>query len=751
MKCSLRWRSFRAASLAAGMGLAALGCPARAQSVGALPAEVQSRIASKLEAAGLPGAGPGAYQARRVRADHPDSEDLALYTDAPLAAGAQAEFAARGIRIVPDLYVPAIPGRHPQGFHLANVPHAELGLLCAHPAVRRVRSAEVPLAPLSNPDDTARAMLRFNEVLAGQCVWPRTGLGVRIGLADSGYDRTSLDLPNPALAFDVTDGDSPQSWGLDLSGFYSGHGTHVAGLMAGNGFHSNGLYSAAASSASLYVYKTVNDIDGFNWSADLIKALHHAVEQEVRIFNLSIGAYNDFNDGSDPVEQAVDWAREKGMLVVVAAGNEAQTFGHVQFTLGPGETSPPFNYVIPNFFGEPYEDPHAFQVIWRDGEAGDGNLSLAASSLEMGEGFAEQYLSVSTRDTESKRFVLEVSVAPGGQRVIPLQLTNTASSGAPVVVHVFRMAGLGGLTGSSSSSTVMSPGLADLALCVGAWTSKEGYTAADGSPVPIPAATFDGLAPFSAHGPRLDGLAKPDLCAPGVAIISARSGSAPADALDLIDDDGVFGAGSVNYQVRSGTSFAAPMVAATAALLLEAAPGLSADDLQAALIAACPNAATPDNKRGAGRLDAQAALIAVTGAGCKPLIPSAKQVSVSAGGRIDFRLEAGPENAGRFYMLLGSISGTEPGLLLEGQFLLPLVPDGYLLSSLACDGSLPLTLNCGLLDAGGRGLARFELPPAINPALIGRSAHHAALVFGAEPSPTWIRLVSNASVLDLLP
>jgi subtilisin family serine protease len=741
----------RAAALAAPVCLLWNLSGAPAQPAGDPPAELLSRLAAKAQAAELGGPTPAAYQARRVRADHPNSEDLALYTGAPLAESTQAELAARGIRIVPELYIPAVPGRHPEGFHLANVPHPELGFLCSHPSIRRVRSAEVPLAALAAPDDTARAMLRFNEVLAGQCVWPRTGLGVRIGLADSGYDRTSLDLPTPALAFDVTDGDAPESWGLDLSGFYSGHGTHVAGLLVGSGFHSNGLYSAAAPSAALHVYKTANDLDGFNWSADLIKALHHAVQQDVRIFNLSIGAYNDFNDGSDPVEQTVDWAREKGMLVVVAAGNEAQTFGHVQFTLGPGESSPVFNYVIPNFFPETYQDPHGFQVIWRDGEAGDGNLSLSAAGLAPGDGFGEQYLTVSTRETESKRFVLEVSVPPGGQRVIPLQLSNTASSGAPVVVHVYRLFGLGGLTAWTSTSTVMSPGLADRALCVGAWTSKESYVAADGSPVPIPAAQFDGLAPFSAHGPRIDGLAKPDLCAPGVAIISARSGSAPAAALELIDDDGLFGEGSVNYQVRSGTSFAAPMVAAAAALLLEAAPQLSADELEAALLAACPEAASPDNKRGAGRLDAQAALIAVTGAGCQPLIPSAKQLSISTGGRVDFRIEAGTQNAGRFYMLLGSASGMEPGLLLEGQFLLPLVPDGYLLSSLAVDGSLPLTLNFGLLDASGRGLARFELPPAVNPALVGKRAHHAALVFGAEPAPTWIQLVSNPSSLDLLP
>jgi subtilisin family serine protease len=734
--------------LVASFGLWALCSSAGAQGPAPLPGTLSQRIAAKLEASALPGAPTLAFLERGVRADHPHSEDLALYAPAALDAATLAELAARGVRVVPGLFIPAMPGRHPFGFHLANVPHGELAYVCAHPALRGVRSAELPLIAL---DDTAKTMLGFDAIAAGECVFPRNGEGIKIGLADSGYDHTSLDLPTPVEAFDVTDGDTLETWGTDLSGPFSGHGTHVAGVMVGNGFYSNGLYAGAANAAELYVYKTTNDLDGTNWSADLIKAIHRAVDQGVRIFNLSIGTYNDFNDGSDPLEQAVDWAREQGMLVVVAAGNEAQTFGHTTFSLAPGESSPVFQYLVPNFLPEIGNISHSLQVIWRDGLASDPNIRLEAIGLDITDSLGEEYYALSPRGTESKRYLLETEVAPLSQKTISLQLFNDALEGDAVDVHVFRVLGLGALQPAVAASTVMSPGLADLALCVGAWTSKESYTDASGNLNAIPTAVFDTLASFSSHGPRLDGAQKPDLCAPGVSIISVLSASASVAPSSLVDNDGVFGEGDANYSVRNGTSFAAPMVCAAAALLAETAPHLDADALEAALLATCANELSPDNQAGAGLFNAQAALIDVSGAGCGSLIPSEQWFSVEAGGQVDFRIEAGPEHAGRLYIVLGTTSGIDPGTPIDAFNLLPLNFDSYLQETLMCSGAFPLTLNCGILDPQGQGAARFELPGGLDPIIVGKVVHHAALVVEYEQDASWIELISNTVRLELIP
>jgi serine protease AprX len=62
------------------------------------------------------------------------------------------------------------------------------------------------------------------------------------------------------------------------------------------------------------------------------------------------------------------------------------------------------------------------------------------------------------------------------------------------------------------------------------------------------------IASFSSHGPTADGRIKPDLCAPGVGVYTAT-----CSATD-------------SYAYRSGTSFAAPLIAGCAALLIEKFP-----------------------------------------------------------------------------------------------------------------------------------------------------------------------------------
>ena len=60
---------------------------------------------------------------------HLDRVMVAFYTPARLSAADQENFSTRGIQMVPDLFIPPIPGRHALGYHLADVPHSELAQL----------------------------------------------------------------------------------------------------------------------------------------------------------------------------------------------------------------------------------------------------------------------------------------------------------------------------------------------------------------------------------------------------------------------------------------------------------------------------------------------------------------------------------------------------------------------------------------------------------------------------------------------
>jgi serine protease AprX len=139
----------------------------------------------------------------------------------------------------------------------------------------------------------------------------------------------------------------------------------------------------------------------------------------------------------------------------------------------------------------------------------------------------------------------------------------------------------------------------------------------------------DTIAPFSSAGPTADGVAKPDVLAPGVSIVSDR---APGSTIDAFRPLARLGATMFK---GSGTSQAAAVVSGVAARLLEADPTLTNDEVKGVLAAtADPRLAGPGG--GAGLIDAAAATAAVTPpkTGPAPVLPVANgglQPSTGAG------------------------------------------------------------------------------------------------------------------------
>jgi hypothetical protein len=133
---------------------------------------------------------------------------------------------------------------------------------------------------------------------------------------------------------------------------------------------------------------------------------------------------------------------------------------------------------------------------------------------------------------------------------------------------------------------------------------------------------------------------------------------------------------------------------------------------------------------------------------CTPLTAFPASISVSAGGVQTMTLDAGTANQGAFYWLVGSVTGTSPGLFLFGA-LLPLNPDPYFFSTVLSPNLGPFTNNFGNLDTQGRAVVPFTLGAGSDPALAGLTLDHAFVVvdFGA-PAFTF---VSNTTGLALAP
>ncbi|MGW3807779.1 S8 family peptidase [Micromonospora sp. NPDC005113] len=139
-----------------------------------------------------------------------------------------------------------------------------------------------------------------------------------------------------------------------------------------------------------------------------------------------------------------------------------------------------------------------------------------------------------------------------------------------------------GNDGLAGESTVDSPGSVAEALTVGAVT-KTGE-----------------LAEFSSRGPRAgDAGIKPDVTAPGVGIIAARSSTSdlwPADE-------------NPQYASLNGTSMATPHVAGAAAILSQQHPDWTPERIKSTLMAAAkPNSAIGVYEQGAGFLDVARAI-----------------------------------------------------------------------------------------------------------------------------------------------
>ena len=116
-----------------------------------------------------------------------------------------------------------------------------------------------------------------------------------------------------------------------------------------------------------------------------------------------------------------------------------------------------------------------------------------------------------------------------------------------------------------------------------------------------------------------------------------------------------------------------------------------------------------------------AAPVALSGEGCF--------ISVADGGTQNLNLDAGAANAGRTYVLLGSVTGTTPGLPVD-SVVLPLNVDAYTNLTLTSPNP-PLANSIGVLDGQGEGSASFSLGAgALSASAVGLTVHHAYALIG---------------------
>ena len=126
------------------------------------------------------------------------------------------------------------------------------------------------------------------------------------------------------------------------------------------------------------------------------------------------------------------------------------------------------------------------------------------------------------------------------------------------------------------------------------------------------------------------------------------------------------------------------------------------------------------------------------------LTASATQISISVGGSVDFELDAGPENAGRGYLVFGGVSGTTPGTPLPGGMaVLPVNWDVFTNIVLSLAGTPVFDRFLGTLNGNGEASAKLDtLGPVSGAAGITLSfAYALAAPFDFASNPVEVDLV----------
>jgi len=405
------------------------------------------------------------------------------------------------------------------------------------------------------------------------------GSGIVISIIDTGSDLNHPDLEGRIIGgYDFVDNDKiPEDT--------NGHGTQVAGIIA-----SNGNLKGIAPNSKILMYKVSEDGESVP-SHLIIKAIEKSIEDNADIINISLG----INQTNTKIDQVVNKAVKNNIFVVTAAGN----FGPELSTIGSPGINPnaitvgaTFNNVtsslvstfeiedktfnvFPMVGTQALTEPITSQIIFgKYGRANDLLENDAKGSIlliERGSDIENEIIYFSDK---------EKNAASVGARAI-IVYNNEPGIFFGELIHEYVDEGyeptIPALSVSRNDGLIIKEILQ---------SGTKGILDVFYHP--------DFVAYFSSRGPVSPFYIKPDLVAPGAFI-------------NTTDTDG-------NYKISSGTSFAAPHVAGTAALILQKNPELTPQEVKSILMTTSEivydqfNDRFPIEVSGNGRIDVSKAI-----------------------------------------------------------------------------------------------------------------------------------------------
>lgn len=139
----------------------------------------------------------------------------------------------------------------------------------------------------------------------------------------------------------------------------------------------------------------------------------------------------------------------------------------------------------------------------------------------------------------------------------------------------FYTFGLAGMTGGSPVGSISDLATCDSVISVGAYCSRKSYVDHNEEERVLAQSTPNDIAPFSSFGPDERGIDRPDVCAPGYALLSSANRYDAKSVRDSWLADEVVNGVAYPYYSNQGTSMSAPVVSGAIALMLQINPRLT--------------------------------------------------------------------------------------------------------------------------------------------------------------------------------
>jgi subtilisin family serine protease len=168
-------------------------------------------------------------------------------------------------------------------------------------------------------------------VIQADTAWQITsqGAGEKVFILDTGVDTAQVDLVgrvNTSLSTSFAFATDADTVPLPFSHDVVSHGSFVSSQIATN---SLGI-AAVAPQAQLVMVRVLNDSGEGSFSANL-EGILYATDSGANVINMSLGGYFDRTSADDMsfvdvFQRVVDYAFQRGILLVAAAGNSSEDF-----------------------------------------------------------------------------------------------------------------------------------------------------------------------------------------------------------------------------------------------------------------------------------------------------------------------------------------------------------------------------------------------------------------------------------------